>query len=162
MLRSLGSCSVCCSVLQCVLQCVAVCVAVCCRVCCSVLQCCVLAVAEAEYRESRNSQKHTQFENVLYKMIIELTCENVCRQGPLLQCISVVVVALCCSVLQCVAVCCSMCCSVLQCSVLAVAVCCRVLRNVAVCCSVLQCVAVCWLLKMCAFKGLCCSALVSW
>jgi len=64
---------------------------------------------------------------------------------------------MCCSVLQCVAVCCSLCvavcCSVLQC----VAVCCRcvwishvtntmccsVLQCVAVCCRVLQCVAVC-------------------
>jgi len=46
-----------------------------------------------------------------------------------------------CSVLQFVAVCCSVyavCCSVLQC----VAVCCSVLQCVAVCCSVLQCVAV--------------------
>jgi len=44
-------------------------------------------------------------------------------------------VAVCCSVLQCVAVCCSvLCCSVLQC----VVVCCSVL-----CCSVLQCAVVC-------------------
>jgi len=63
----------------------------------------------------------------------------------------------CCSVLQCVAVCCrfatlmshrfatlisllqcvAVCCSVLQC----VAVCCSALQCVAVCCSVLQCVA---------------------
>jgi len=41
-----------------------------------------------------------------------------------------------CSVLQCVAACCSGC-SVLQC----VAVCCSVLQCVAVCCSVLQCIA---------------------
>jgi len=54
-------------------------------------------------------------------------------------------VAVCCSVLQCVAVCIEqqskcdvVCCSVLQC----VAVCCGELRRVAVCCSVLQCVAV--------------------
>ena len=78
-------------------------------------------------------------------------------------------VAVCCSVLQCVAViatqvrpeqgfcgwrlwspadghmCCSVvCCNVLQCFVLqCVAVCCNVLQCVAVCCSVLQCVAVC-------------------
>jgi len=70
-------------------------------------------------------------------------------------------VAVCCSVLQCVAmcpcvaVCCSVlqsvveCCSVLQCvavccSVLqSVVECCRVLQRVAVCCSVLQSVAVC-------------------
>jgi len=51
--------------------------------------------------------------------------------------------AACCSVLQCVAVCCSvhgglvsvLCCSVLQRG----AVCCRVMQCVAVCCSVLQC-----------------------
>ena len=43
--------------------------------------------------------------------------------------------AVCCSVLQCVAVCCS----VLQC----VAVCSSVMQCVAVCCSVMQCVAVC-------------------
>ena len=44
-------------------------------------------------------------------------------------------IAVCCSVLQCVA----SCRSVLQC----VVVCCSVLQCVAVCCSVLQCVAVC-------------------
>jgi len=70
----------------------------------------------------------------------------------------------CCSVLQCIAVCMSVlqrvillqaqetykqgnywhvavCCSVLQC----VAVCCSVLRHVALCCNALQCVAVCYL-----------------
>jgi len=65
---------------------------------------------------------------------------------PLLQC-----VAVCCSVLQRVAVSfcdrnrlcvedapVAVCCSVLQC----VAVCCSVLQRVTVCCSVLQCVAV--------------------
>jgi len=41
---------------------------------------------------------------------------------------------MCCGVLRCVAVWCSVCCSVLQC----VAVCCSVLQCVAVCCSVLQ------------------------
>ena len=67
-------------------------------------------------------------------------------------------VAVRCSVLHCVAVCCSvgvtivqvlqcvaMCCSVLQC----VAVCCIVLQCVAVCCSVLQCVAVCCSVLQC-------------
>ena len=54
-------------------------------------------------------------------------------------------VAVCCSVLQCVAECCSVLqsvavyCSVLQC----VAVCCSVLQGVAGCCRVLQCVAGC-------------------
>ena len=51
-------------------------------------------------------------------------------QHSVLQCVAVF-----CSMLQCVAVCCSM----LQC----VAVCCSVLQYVAVCCSVLQYVAVC-------------------
>ena len=67
-------------------------------------------------------------------------------------------VAVCCSVLQCVAVwnsilqCVAVCCSVLQC----VAACCSVsqcvgsvLQCVAVCCSVLQCVAVCCSVLQC-------------
>jgi len=73
-----------------------------------------------------------------------------------------VIIEVCCSVLQCVAVfysvlqCVAMCCNVLQCvavcwtrscastsSLRCVAVCCSVLQCVAVCCSVLQCVAVC-------------------
>jgi len=70
-------------------------------------------------------------------------------KSSMLQC-----VAVCCSVLQCVAVCCSVlqqvavCCSVLQCVAVCcsklqcVAVCCSELQWVAVCCSVLQCVAV--------------------
>ena len=52
-------------------------------------------------------------------------------------------VAVCCSVLQCVAVCVAcvaVCCSVLQC----VAVCCCVLQCGAAYCSVLQCCAVCY------------------
>ena len=59
--------------------------------------------------------------------------------------LSTKVVAVCCSVLQCVAPRCSVlqcvavCCSVLQC----VAVCCTALHCVAVCCSALHCVAVC-------------------
>ena len=82
-----------------------------------------------------------------------------------------------CSVLQCLAVCCSVdtcrlflpgsraaeCCSVLQClavccSVLqSVAVCCRVLQSVAECCRVLQCVAVCCSVLQCV--AVCCSVL---
>jgi len=60
---------------------------------------------------------------------------------------------LCCSSIQCVAVCCSVCCSVLQCvetwnparrvSLMRALMCCSVLQRVAACCSVLQCVAVC-------------------
>jgi len=50
----------------------------------------------------------------------------------------------CCSVLQCAAVCCSASSLLVQQSELkCVAVCCRVLQCVVVCCSVLQCVAVC-------------------
>ena len=90
-------------------------------------------------------------------------------------------VAVCCSVLQCVAVtwimhtaahcntllhvavtrdsfvshypCVAVCCSVLQC----VAVCCSVLQCVAVCCSVLQCVAVCCSVLQCV--AVCCCVL---
>jgi len=69
-----------------------------------------------------------------------------------LQCVAVFRVAVCRSVSQCVAVCCSVlqcvavCCSVLQC----VTVCCSVLQCVAVCCSALQCVAVCCSVLQCA------------
>ena len=52
------------------------------------------------------------------------------------------------SVLQCVAVCCS----VLQCVLQRVAVCCSVLQCVAVCCSVLQCDILCC--------SVCCSVLL--
>jgi len=50
--------------------------------------------------------------------------------------------SVCCSVLQCVAVCCSVCaiCLIHMCDISHV--CCGVLQCVAVCCSVLQCVAV--------------------
>jgi len=91
----------------------------------------------------------------------------------------------CCSVLPCVAVCCSMlqytiesntcllcisfvCSSVLQCVMQCVAVCCSVLQCVAVCCSVLQCVAVCysmlqWATLVCDTRAqcdaVCCSVL---
>jgi len=84
---------------------------------------------------------------------------------------------MCCSVLQCVAVCCSvpLCllqcfclflntrCSVLQCVLvcfsvlLCVAVCCSVLLCAAVCCCVLQCVAVCCNVLLCV--AVCCSVL---
>ena len=63
-------------------------------------------------------------------------------------------VAMCFSVLQCVAVCCqcvAVCCSVLQC----VAVCCDMLQCVAVCCSVLQCVAVCCSVLQCVKGSVC-------
>ena len=80
-------------------------------------------------------------------------------------------VAVCCSVLQCIAVCCScsVCCSVLQCikppKLSEVAVYCSVLQCVAVCCSVLNfqnsqkldCVAVCCSVLQCV--AVCCSVL---
>jgi len=66
---------------------------------------------------------------------IPLQLAEVPRSNASLSPVSVLqCVAMCCSVLQCVA----MCCSVLQC----IAVCCSVLQCVAVCCSVLQCIAV--------------------
>jgi len=82
------------------------------------------------------------------------TSESVYESVSVLQC-----VAVCCSVLQCVAACCS----VLQCVALLdilllvrvsmrVSMCCSVLQCVAVCCNVLQSVAVC-----CA--AVCCSVL---
>ena len=55
-------------------------------------------------------------------------------------------VAVCCSVLQCVAVCCrtiALPFEIFISHVQRVAVCCSVLQRVAVCCSALQCVAVC-------------------
>ena len=57
-------------------------------------------------------------------------------------------IAVCCSVLQCVAVCCR-CCSELQCA----AVCCRVLQGVARCCSVLLCVVVYRNMWQCEFSS---------
>ena len=65
------------------------------------------------------------------------------------------------SVLQCVAVCCSaLQCVAVCCSVLqCAAVCCSVLQCVAVCCSVLQYVAVCYSVLQCA--AVCCSILQS-
>ena len=83
------------------------------------------------------------------------TCHQLAVCCSVLQCVAVCCsvltchqFAVCCSVLQCVAVCCSVLqcvwmspiCSVLQC----VAVHCSALQCVSVCCSVLQCVAVCW------------------
>jgi len=69
-------------------------------------------------------------------------------------------VAVCCSLLLCVAVCCcvlqsvAVCCSLLLC----VAVCCCVLQSVAVCCNLLLCVAVC----CCVLQSVavCCSLLL--
>jgi len=65
----------------------------------------------------------------------------------------------CCRMLQCAAVCCSVlpyvavCCRILQCA----AVCCSVLPYVAVCCRMLQCVAVCC--SVLPYVEVCCSAL---
>jgi len=68
--------------------------------------------------------------SVHYCAVVYILCVAVLQYCSVLQC-----VALCCSVLQCG----TMYCSVLQC----VAVCCSVLQCVAVRCSVSQCVAVC-------------------
>ena len=67
--------------------------------------------------------------HALAKKIKEAKAASATDYGKEVQC-----VAVCCSVLQRVVVCCS----VLQC----VAVCCSVLQRVVVCCSVLQCIAV--------------------
>jgi len=70
-------------------------------------------------------------------------------------------VALCCSALQWV----NMCCTVLQCVVVSryvlqcVAVCCSALQWVNMCCSALQCVAVSWYVLQCV--AVCCSVLQS-
>ena len=80
------------------------------------------------------------------------------RRVSVVQC-----VAVCCSVLQCVAACCS----VLQCVLQCVVVCCglwkgchapfKQVKCVAVCCSVLQCVAICC--SMLQYVAVCCSML---
>ena len=62
-------------------------------------------------------------------------------------------VAVCCSVLQCVAVCCS-----LQCVAVLVRVFCSVLQCVAVCCSVVQRVAVSYSVQCCERVAMCCSS----
>ena len=106
-------------------------VAVC---CCSVLLQCVVAVCCRVLQWSCAVRQHLPF----WALILWEPPEG--GNGALLQC-----VAVCCSVVQCGAVWCSVlqcvavCCSVLQCG----AVWCSVLQCVAVCCSVLQCVAVC-------------------
>ena len=105
----------------------------------------------------------TVVNNKTEALYLEL-CLDLDLNGPIVHCGGLLV---CCSVLQSVAVCCSvclylelcldldlngltvhsggLCCSVLQC----VAVCCSVLQCVAVCCSVLQCVAVCCSVLQC-------------
>ena len=88
-----------------------------------------------------------------------------CVQCVLTLTLLYVIFGVCCSVLQWIAVCCT----VLQCVLtlthlyVIFAVCCSVLQCVAVCCSVLQCVAVCWhwLIHMWYLEcfGVCCSVL---
>jgi len=124
--------AVCCSVLQCVAVCCIVlqCVAMCCNVlqcvavCCSVLQC-----ASCNQTSSNLADQHA------HPWVGVAMC---CR---VLQCFTVWSTSRFYSMLQCVAVCCS----VLQC----VAVYCSVLQYVAMCCSVLQCVAVCCSVSQC-------------
>ena len=129
------------------LQCVAVCCSVlqCVAVCCSVLQCVAVCCSVLQLM---CSQPHTRClcdTTRLYAWVSRHTSKLMCYCSVLqcVVCCSWCAVAVCCSVLQCVAVCCSwcavaVCCSVLQC----VVVCCSWCA-VAVCCSVLQCVAVC-------------------
>jgi len=155
-----------------VLQCVAV------AVCYSVLQCVAVSWNLCTNKIAPVQKPVTS---------VRLQCVAVGCSVLQLQCVIV-----CCSVLQCLEVCArtrlllwrlsggcgAVCCSVLQrvavwCSALQrVAACCSVLQCVAVCCSVLQCVAVCCgvlrCFKMCAQTGLlswhlwgrvCCSVL---
>jgi len=91
-------------------------------------------------------RKPRQSSDRALRVYIRLTFAMCCS---VLQCVAVY-----CSALQCVAVCCSVmwwnavCCSALQCvavrcsALQCVTVCCSVLQRVAVCCSALQCVAV--------------------
>ena len=133
-----------------VLQCVATI-----ATCCSVLQCVAVPHPVMGARQ-RPAQVVAVCCSVLQGVAVQsvavccrvLQCVAVC--GSVRQCFAVCpstpctgrfsvfsvlqCVAVCCSVLQCVAVCCS----VLQC----VAACCSVLQRVAACCRVLQCVAV--------------------
>jgi len=103
-------------------------------VCCSVLQCVALCFSVHEKIHGISNVKNVPV------FSCEFACFRLFNYYSVLQC-----VAVCCSVLLCVVVYCSMlqcvavCCSVLQC----VAVWCSVLQCVAVWCSVLQCVAVC-------------------
>jgi len=75
--------------------------------------------------------------------------------------ISVTVGTVCCSVLQCVALCVAVCCSVLQCVAVCCSVCCSVLQCVAVCCGMLQrvcCYQIVFVI-LATFGGVCCSVL---
>jgi len=113
-------------------------------VCCSVLQyvCCSMLQRFIQYGAVCCSDLF--FVDMIYFLVMAGVCYTCGMSFSVLQC----VVAVCCSVLQCMAVCCS----VLQCVAVCAmcihaacpVVCCSVLLQcVAVCCSVLQCVAVC-------------------
>jgi len=131
---------VCCSVVQCVALC-----------CCFVLQCCAVCTSHIRGINVSIQVRLLQCGTVCFSVLL-LCVAVVCSVHllhPWQQCFNTsTCVAVCCSVLQCVAVCC---CSVLQCC----AVCntriradntsiqVHVLQCVAVCCSVLQCCAVC-------------------
>ena len=128
-------------------------------VCCSVLQyvCCSMLQRFIQYGAVCCSDLF--FVDMIYFLVMAGVCYTCGMSFSVLQC----VVAVCCSVLQCMAVCCSVlqcvavyggvlqcvavCCSVcyvhtcgMSCSVLqcVVAVCCSVLQCVAMCCGVLQ------------------------
>jgi len=135
----------CCSVLQCVAVCCSVlqCVTVCCSVLQCVAVCCSVLQSVNEHRSSFLNP------SVLTKTIAEANswlCSCVCC-SVLLQC----VVAVCCSVLQCVAVCCSRRLAIGHISVcvcVCVYVCMCVYVCVYMCVCVYVCVCVCWWIDM--------------
>ena len=163
-LQCVAVCSVCCSVLPCVavccsvLQCVAVCCCVlqCVAVCCSVLQgrpheqCAAGQISLQHTATHCSSLQHTATHCNQLQLTRADLINEVC---PAVHLNFLPRASVCCSVLQCVLMCCRarwvitssqapMCVQV-RCSVLqGVAVCCSVLQCVAACCSVLQCVAV--------------------
>ena len=100
-----------------------------------------------------NTLQHTATHCSMWQCAISQNRLDV--EDSLVQC-----VAVCCSVLQCVAACCSVLQYVAVCYLskstwrrgLSSSVCCSVLQCVAVCCSVLQCVAVCCSMWQCAIS----------
>jgi len=152
-----------CSVCQ--LKCVSSSVLKCVAVCCSVLQCVAVCCSVLHCVEAKETMC-----SVYYVFRVCPPHVHMCQ----FQCVSCSFVAvycnvLPCSVLQCVAVCCSernglfrvypllirMCqFQCVSCSV-SIAVCCSVLQYVAVCCSVLQCIAVYCSVLPCV--AVCCS-----
>ena len=107
-----------------------------------------------------------------------MCCRGIVTRLASAECSSIVLynVAACCSVLQCVVLCCialyyvAVCCSVLQCVAEASwqnphlrhahRACCSVLQRVAACCSALQCVVMCCSALYCV--AVCCRVVVTW